>query len=306
MFKALATPKMLKRRYSLLLSDRNTGVLRRFTIHLNRVLAGLIPLILIPVLSIFYFAFSSHTTIDSLVLNNTNLKLENSEYQLAVTDVAQEMAKLRTAMSDLAYRAEIDPQLKEALHELPGQESITSGLSNGLSFEETGAVLSRLENLLGSLNKRLDFVKKDIAIREALADATPLTWPTDGWLSAGYGYRADPFTGERDFHPAVDISTKKGEPVYSTASGKVLSASRNGDYGNLVEIDHGFGVKTRYGHLSEFLVGPGDTVIRGDIIGSVGNTGRATGYHVHYEVWVDDRTVNPRRLVIDSKTFDAN
>tara|TARA_B100001123_G_scaffold441920_1_gene584261 strand:+ start:31498 stop:32217 length:720 start_codon:yes stop_codon:yes gene_type:complete len=239
-------------------------------------------------------------------MSNTSLKLENSEYRLAAQDIAQEMVILRTAMSELTHRVDLDPQIQQALHELPGHEDVTSGLSNGLSFEDTQVILARLDALLVSLDSRLESVKKDLAIREALADATPLTWPTDGWLSDGYGYRADPFTGKRDFHPAVDISTSKGAPVYSTASGKVISAARNGDYGNLIEIDHGFGLRTRYGHLSEFLVKPGDTVVRGDIIGTVGNTGRATGHHVHYEVWVNDRTINPRRIVIDSKTFDAN
>ena len=297
---------MLKRRYTILLSDRNTGIIRRAPVRLNRAIALLIPIIFIPALSIFYFAWDTQSTIDTLNINNTSLKVENLEYQLAAKDITREITSLRTAMADLAHRVEIDPKIEQALHELPGQESVTSGLSNGLSFKNTGLILSHLDSLLDSLDDRLDSVKKDLAVREALADATPLTWPTDGWLSDGYGYRADPFTGKRDFHPAVDISTSKGAPVYATASGKIISAARNGDYGNLIEVDHGFGLKTRYGHLSEFLVEPGDTVIRGDIIGTVGNTGRATGHHVHYEVWVNDRTINPRRLVIDSKTFNAN
>ena len=108
------------------------------------------------------------------------------------------------------------------------------------------------------------------------------------------------------FHHAIDISTAEGQPVYATASGLVLSAARNGHYGNLVEIDHGFGLRTRYGHLAGFSVGLGDTVQRGDIIGSVGATGRATGYHVHYEIWSDDRTVNPMRLLKRSRQISAN
>ena len=90
------------------------------------------------------------------------------------------------------------------------------------------------------------------------------------------------------------------------APGRVASASRNGAYGNLVEIDHGFGLTTRYGHLSDFSVTPGDTVLRGEIIGSVGATGRATGAHVHYEVWAGDRTINPMRLLAESRPETAN
>ena len=81
-----------------------------------------------------------------------------------------------------------------------------------------------------------------------------------------------------------------------------MRASRNGAYGNLVEIDHGFGLTTRYGHLSEFVVTAGDTVVRSDVIGSVGATGRATGHHVHYEVRANGRTINPRRFLIGSRS----
>ena len=109
-----------------------------------------------------------------------------------------------------------------------------------------------------------------------------------------------------DFHPAVDISTQKGRPVYATATGRVFSAGRNGHYGNLVEIDHGFDLTTRYGHLSDFAVVVGDTVQRGEVIGYVGATGRATGYHVHYEVWSAGRSIDPRRLLAQSRTTSAN
>ena len=94
--------------------------------------------------------------------------------------------------------------------------------------------------------------------------------------------------------------------MYATATGRVFSAGRNGAYGNLVEIDHGFGLITRYGHLSEFAVEIGDTVQRGDIIGSVGATGRATGYHVHYEIWSNGQTVNPMQLLAETRTATAN
>ena len=149
-------------------------------------------------------------------------------------------------------------------------------------------------------------MRRGVAFREALAEATPTLWPVDGWVSASYGYRRDPFTGVRDHHPAIDISTRPGEPVYATAAGLVASAKRNGAYGNLVEIRHGFGLTTRYGHLSTFAVRSGDTVERGHLIGHAGATGRATGNHVHYEVWVNERTVNPLRLISPADALAAN
>ena len=187
---------------------------------------------------------------------------------------------------------------------LPSTDSTESALTAGSAVGLR--TFDRLHGLLDSLGSQLDWVRRGVAYREALADATPIIWPAEGWISATYGYRQDPFTGERDFHPAVDISTHRGQPVYATATGRVHSAARNGAYGNLVEIDHGFDLTTRYGHLSEFAVEVGDTVLRGDVIGYVGATGRATGYHVHYEIWSAGRTVNPMQLLGQTRTASAN
>ena len=157
-----------------------------------------------------------------------------------------------------------------------------------------GRAFDVLDGLLGTLERKLDVIRQGVAYREALAAATPALWPADGWISGTYGYRSDPFTGLRDFHAAVDISTRKGQPVYAPATGRVMSAASNGAYGNLVELDHGFGLTTRYGHLSGFAVRVGETVRRGQLIGYVGATGRATGSHVHYEVWVNGRERSTR------------
>jgi len=122
-------------------------------------------------------------------------------------------------------------------------------------------------------------------------------WPAAGWLSSTYGQRPDPFTGRPDFHPGIDVSADKGTPIYATADGTVSSASYSGAYGNLVVLGHGFGISTRYGHMSRFAVKAGDRVQRGDVIGYVGSTGRANGPHVHYEVWLNGRMMNPLRLL---------
>ena len=154
-----------------------------------------------------------------------------------------------------------------------------------------------MRDVLGRLENRLEVVRTDVAKREALAAATPSIWPTVGWLTAGFGNRADPFTGESAYHPGLDIATEKGRPVYATAAGKVESAGWSGNYGNLLVVDHGYGLKTRYGHLSGFKVKAGDTVQRGEVIGFVGATGRATGSHLHYEVMANGQLINPLQLL---------
>jgi murein DD-endopeptidase MepM/ murein hydrolase activator NlpD len=120
------------------------------------------------------------------------------------------------------------------------------------------------------------------------------------------GNRSDPFTGEKDFHPGLDISADKGDPIYATADGKVTTAAMSGNYGNLVVIDHGYGIETRYGHMSAFKVRSGQDVKRGDLLGLVGATGRATSSHLHYEVRANGRILNPLQLLLNPRRASAN
>jgi murein DD-endopeptidase MepM/ murein hydrolase activator NlpD len=117
---------------------------------------------------------------------------------------------------------------------------------------------------------------------------------TDVEFTSGFGVRSDPFHSGAAMHPGIDLAGPRGTPVYATADGVVLRAGWNsGGYGNLVEVDHGRGITTRYGHMSAILVHKGDHVTRGQEIGRIGSTGRSTGNHLHYEVRIDGRAVNP-------------
>jgi murein DD-endopeptidase MepM/ murein hydrolase activator NlpD len=111
--------------------------------------------------------------------------------------------------------------------------------------------------------------------------------------SSNFGIRSDPFRGTAAMHAGVDIRGPQGTPIYATADGIVAESDRRGGYGNLIEIDHGKGIATRYGHLSRLLVTSGARVKRGQLIGLMGSTGRSTGSHLHYEVRMDGRAVNP-------------
>jgi murein DD-endopeptidase MepM/ murein hydrolase activator NlpD len=117
---------------------------------------------------------------------------------------------------------------------------------------------------------------------------------TDVSFTSGFGVRSDPFHAGAAMHPGIDLAGAYGTPVYATADGTVLRAGWNsGGYGNLIEIDHGRGITTRYGHLSAIVIHPGDRITRGQLIGRMGSTGRSTGNHLHYEVRIDGRAVNP-------------
>ncbi|MBV9088128.1 MAG: M23 family metallopeptidase [Acidobacteriaceae bacterium] len=127
--------------------------------------------------------------------------------------------------------------------------------------------------------------------------AAPTLWPVEGMVTGSFGERVDPFNGEGAFHTGVDISTAYGRPVVAPADGVVTYAETLAGYGRLVMIEHGQGISTRYGHLANYTVAPGQSVHRGDVIGYVGMTGRSTGPHLHYEVRIHDVPVNPYKYL---------
>jgi murein DD-endopeptidase MepM/ murein hydrolase activator NlpD len=126
---------------------------------------------------------------------------------------------------------------------------------------------------------------------------TPSIWPVMGHITDSFGERLDPFSGEGAFHTGVDVASDYGAPVHATADGIVTIAENHAGYGRLVVIDHGFGMATKYGHLSKIYVVVGQEVKHGQVIGAVGMTGKTTGPHLHYEVIVNDTPVNPMKYL---------
>jgi murein DD-endopeptidase MepM/ murein hydrolase activator NlpD len=134
--------------------------------------------------------------------------------------------------------------------------------------------------------------------------STPTLWPVIGHITAGFGERMDPFSGEGAFHTGVDISSQYGDSVRVTGDGVVIEADERAGYGRLVVVDHGYGVTTWYAHLSTFSVLAGEQLRRGDTIGNVGVSGRSTGPHVHYEVRINGAPVNPMRYLRQASAAD--
>nr|WP_310523408.1 M23 family metallopeptidase [Polymorphobacter sp.] len=144
---------------------------------------------------------------------------------------------------------------------------------------------------------------KKLNTLQSAVSAIPAYMPVKDYrYTSGFGFRYDPFNGGGAMHAGVDMAGAMGEAVYASANGTVLQAGRSGGYGNLVELSHGKGIDTRYGHLSAILVKPGQSVKQGDLIGRMGSTGRSTGTHLHYEVRIDGRAVNPRPF-LDASAF---
>jgi murein DD-endopeptidase MepM/ murein hydrolase activator NlpD len=140
---------------------------------------------------------------------------------------------------------------------------------------------------------------ESLSERQSLLNATPNIKPARGWLTSKFGYRLNPFTNKMQMHAGLDIAAAPGSPVYSPADGVVIFASYDETYGKLVSIDHGYGVTTRFAHNSQIYVSLGQKVTKYDVIASVGNTGRSTGPHLHYEVRINGTPVDPINFILD-------
>lgn len=132
-----------------------------------------------------------------------------------------------------------------------------------------------------------------LAERNAMINAIPTMAPAEGWLASGFGERVDPITRKVSGHRGLDISNNPGTVIRAPSDGIVRYSGRYGKFGNYISLVHGYGVVTKYGHLSDTVVKSGQVVKRGDIIARMGNSGKSTGTHVHYEIWINDKAFNP-------------
>ena len=298
-------------RYTIVVANRQNGVVRRFTIRLAPTLFAVVLVLGLPVLVGLGAASKAKSDVAQLYAAATTLQIENSSFKGATEALAGQIQALQSAISDLGAKSALDPSLQLAMDKLPAvvrsramgggstHPNAVGPLTPGLRSPED--TFGLLRELLEGLERRLRSVQTDVDNRNALAAATPSIWPAHGWLTSTVGHRQDPITGEREFHEGLDIAADRGSRVFSTADGKVTQASYEVGYGNLIVVDHGYGLETRYGHLSTYRVGVGAQVKRGDLVGFVGSTGRSTGPHLHYEVRVNGRLLNPLQLLLNGR-----
>ena len=179
---------------------------------------------------------------------------------------------------------------------LGGPETADEGTSYELpSFMEA---VDQMAATLERRERQLDILE-DLLADKQIEDQTWLSGRplTKGWMSSRFGRRSDPFTGRVAWHKGVDFAGKEGTPIVATGSGVVTFSGVKSGYGKMVELNHGNGITTRYGHAVELLVEPGEIVRTGDVIAKVGNSGRSTGPHVHYEVLKNGAQVNPQPYI---------
>jgi hypothetical protein len=225
---------------------------------------------------------------------------ENARYAAKIQDI-------------LAYQATIEERIGK-LATMVGVETLGDTLSvggtggftaNDLAFSapglpvEPGRRVVNIEAGHSLFDHNLGELEHIYREKQQLLGFVPSIWPVEGIITTAHGWRRDPFTGQPEFHAAVDISCRTGTPIKAPADGVVTSVGYSTGYGNNVVVSHGFGYVTRYAHLHAFNVKSGQALRRGDVLGYVGSTGRSTGPHLHYEILLNNKAVNARNFVLE-------
>ncbi|MGE9984600.1 M23 family metallopeptidase [Desulfovibrio sp. SGI.169] len=239
-------------------------------------------------------------------LNNAQRVIEEQRRQLVnlagrITSVSQDLQRVQRFDSKLRMMMNMEKDPAE-VGVAPGDFSRVY-----LPLHRQELAARKMQNFLSSLSEsaRLEEVRQQDLLRalrenrDALA-SMPSIWPAVGFVSSSFGMRRSPFGGGGgQFHKGLDISNRIGTPIVASAHGTVTLAARDGAYGNSVEINHGGGIVTKYGHMQRCTVQPGQWVKRGETIGYIGMTGRTTGPHLHYEVRLNGVPVNPMRYILE-------
>jgi len=227
----------------------------------------------------------------SLSLQVANLELDNERQAIAFQE-EQELL-LSTAVNDLNERSELIEKIMTAIGvDLEKKNKAKTKHSGGPFIPHADADFDEL------LFRADNYLKKIQTI--------PLGRPVQGIITSRFGKRKDPVNNRTGFHTGIDFRGKVGDKIFATADGIVKKAFRNGGYGNYVLLDHGNGYTTSFAHMQTFLVKKRDRVKRGQLIGLVGNTGRSTGSHLHYEVCLDKKPINPYKFMKIAKLLDSN
>ncbi len=243
---------------------------------------------------------SSYTRMLQKVAHYNQLRTEQEQLKdrySRLEQVAKErdiqVASLGSLASEVSalYGLKSDPAMVTASTEQIQEAQVHSSLDQLYALKHTALTGA------ASVGISLGLTRNSTTADWVRANSAPNLWPVEGRITASFGERIDPFNGEGAFHSGVDISAGVGVPVIAPADGVITFADFLGGYGRAIMVDHGHGISTRYGHLSSFAVTAGQYIHRGDTLGYVGQSGRSTGPHLHYEVRINDVPVNPYKYL---------
>lgn len=241
---------------------------------------------------------------DELKLQQQSLDVKSQEAEENMDALAMRLGQLQAhviRLDALGQRMTTMAGLDKGefdFEQLPAQGGPESNMGEPMSVPDFLSSLDRLSQQLEDRDQQMQVLESMLMNRNLQAEVFPAGRPIKrGWLSSYYGMRTDPFTGHNALHEGIDFAGKAGDDVISVGAGVVTWASKRYGYGNMVEVTHGNGYVTRYGHNEEIVVTVGDTVKKGQVLSKMGSTGRSTGPHVHFEVLLNGRKVDPEKFI---------
>ena len=289
---------IVSRRFTLIYIPDSGKQARRIPVS-QRMLVSVLTLVLLSVV-LMGWVVTDYVGLQFDQQHFSQLLVENSEQRQQFKQMNRDLEGLRREMivlsdAEARVRSSLEPSAADAA-------PLPVGIGGAIDTSPTD--MTELQQQINSLRLAIDLrresqeeVRDLLNDKHSLASATPDGWPTKGWLTSYFGMRPSPYTGKPRMHEGLDIAANTGTLVTATADGVVVKATTEPGFGKVVMIDHGYGYRTIYGHNSKLLVKAGTRVKRGDRISEVGNTGRSTGPHLHYEVHLNGVPINPRTLL---------
>ena len=295
--------------FTLMIIPRRKSAVTKLSLS-STLIRGLLVVFILAVLLIFY------TIYDYASIKRD--KAELARLRIETVEQSQQLQELALKIDEFADRIEEFNQFDKKLrivanYQISKDKKMLLGIGGAgnnqtkikdLLDQDQVKLVSGMRKNISQLNEDANVMEKSFTellkfLREqkSLLAATPSIWPVKGWVTSGFGSRRSPFASGVEFHGGMDIATRMGKEVISPADGFVVEATSQAADGNIIRIDHGHGIMTTYSHLSKFAIKQGTRVKRGDVLGYVGTTGRSTGYHLHYSVYVNKIAVNPRKYL---------
>ena len=298
---------MWNKKYTLVLIPNARGILKQFSIPVTAVYISVAVLFLFVIASFYFSAhfFTNKVTERELEkIRSENIKLSGKFEQMRWTLAEVETRYDKLIEKEILLRTVFDlPEIDLQERELGigGPVSPTLATKSGTEkvAYETEVNLDYLLRLSRFELEKYNEVESSLHLMKDRLDHTPSIWTSKGWLSRGFGMKYDPFTGYKRMHNGIDIANHRGTPIIAAAAGKVISVRSAGGMGKMIIVDHGYGFKTKYGHLSKYKVKVGQFVKRGEIIALMGSTGYSTGPHLHYEVIRNGKSLNPMNFILN-------
>jgi murein DD-endopeptidase MepM/ murein hydrolase activator NlpD len=288
-----------EKRFTILIIPEGSHQVRRFAVRSTVVkgilaVSAVLSLALTGLIADYVMTNLDRNELQRLQVENLSQREEFHRLVAKFEDLRQEMVVLTQNDAKVRVMAKLSAPKSDSM----------SGIGGPSREDDVNQGFNELQQRIDEVRRQIDLRRESqeeiqgiLNDQRSLLAAKPSGWPIKGWLTSTFGVRPDPFNGRRKMHEGLDIAARTGTPVIATADGIVSSIKTESGYGKVVTIDHGYGYRTVYGHNSQYQVKVGQRVRRGDRIASVGNTGRSTGSHVHYEIRLNGVPVNPQKYL---------